>query len=281
LYRLYDKNMVEQALITYIKSQISQGKKSADIKTELLTRGFGQNQIEEAYAQLTNSALNPDNKTKKIRFPIGPGMLFIILVCGLILIMIATITIMKHNAQSQNTIAAGTKASPTFPVVQSTSAPTTLYANPSTKEINCGTAPIHVLTQNPQNHSQSLSCFINAANSCTPATVLIHSTGDFSNGQIEISDTTNTIEGVRQGKCILSIAQGKITNTFPSSVPQSQQQSLNETLQKLVGRTGICLFSNDSDLSKVFINFQNGNFSTETSDTYKNGVCSGTYFAQE
>ena len=76
--------MVDEALISYIKSQLKRGFSVQDVTNFLLQKGYNQQSINECISQIYahNSANHPGDKTKHVNFIVIIAFL-VILILGL------------------------------------------------------------------------------------------------------------------------------------------------------------------------------------------------------
>ncbi len=140
--------------------------------------------------------------------------------------------------------------------------------------IDCGTDVVG--DSAPATHP-GLTCIANAAKTCQPAKINISGTITLFGVSITAS-TYYEIKGTQSAQnnaCQLYLKQGTTTLTFPPGTPQDIIDQATASVRKFDNTDGNCLFGNNNDLSTIFVNWSNGQFST---NDYSTATCTGSYF---
>ena len=191
--------MVDEKLLKYIKDSLSMGTSIGEMRQELLSQGWSNNEIDEA-AQLAKENSSSVPEVKKGGFP-----KWLIAVLAVIVISAGVFGYMALRDQEE--------------------APEEGLSETSVPEAE------------PFDCEADFDCFITASQTCKPATVAYAAAKDIASGVGQKVSAFFEIKGAENGKCVLYGETKEIGFTFPEDedIPQEIMDSMNESYSGLKG----------------------------------------------
>jgi hypothetical protein len=285
--------MVDEALLSWIKDQLSLGTSLEQIKQGLSAKGWQDADINEAISIAQSSAqlpvqapvVNPQStnqqpaseeqkkKSPKLFFFIAAGVLLLIIGVVLFIVLsqqkdseinslasnnngITNNTLTDNNTETNNSGANNTET--TNNTLTNNTETANESVNTTSAVLECGT---------------DFTCLVDYSENCTLSNVTSTETLSLF-GVNSTSVTYYEIKGSEEGKCLLYNQPLFINATFPEGTSQETIDAYQNSSQGLIGTNGTCQF-NTPDLTALLRNWDDGNYTSEDLDSAN---CTGSYF---
>ncbi len=248
--------MVNQKLISYIKSQLSKGVPIRQIKKKLLSRGWSKIDVDSAMNLATKKyPTTPQNKKLKNKYSKWKIITIVVIVALISSIIVLSFSMKRGDSSETSTPETGNNL-PSH--------------SESSKVLDC---------------EEDMDCFIEASEDCTPAKLSSTSTIELF-GMVMVTSGFSEIKGEEEGKCVYymrtenyemhfsdeMVQQMLATGVTQEEIQQQEEETNEEYLEPFEGKDGICKFNKNSDLTNILIKAKEGTFSlTASCSTTENG----------
>ena len=273
--------MADNQLADYIKQLLAAGQQPDQIKIALKADGWAEQDIAAAFAASDASlaaaggtAPAPSASPAQNQLPRSPSALSIkkLLMGGgaLVILIIAVVAIALVPRGGTST------------TEDNSTQEATASATPST-----GEEPTSPIPAEPRECGEDVNCLISASLTCTPADATITTSINLLTVQVTTKQNFEII-GKEEDACVFYLQTLQQNVRYIQSYKQelferglnareisSQERAANEEAQIVVGKDGICRFTNETDLTALLEQMKEG--------TYETGVlnasfCEGSLF---